>query len=196
MAFGNVLSVGRVFERLAYSAFFDCRVLFDKGYTVFFVHHGDGSKFAMPEIVDDCRRAVRYIRFVASKYNVDPDRLGELGASAGGHLALMLASTSDEGVPNPPNSTGDTRLSDRVAAAVAYFPPTDIRTWWENGNAKHYGEAFNFDPKLAADYSPALQVTRFTAPSLMIHGEKDTAVPLWHSEEFLEACRKTTSAAS
>ena len=49
----------------AYSAFFDCRVLFDKGYTVFFVRHGDGSKFAMPEIVDDCRQAVRWIRFVA-----------------------------------------------------------------------------------------------------------------------------------
>jgi acetyl esterase/lipase len=81
----------------AYSAFFDCRVLFDKGYTVFFVRHGDGSKFTKPEIVDDCRHAIRFIRFVAPRYDVDPDRLGALGASAGGHLALMLASTSDEG---------------------------------------------------------------------------------------------------
>ncbi len=106
----------------------------------------------------------------------------------------MLASTSDEGVPDPAHSTGDTRLGDRVACAVAYFPPTDIRTWWENGNAKNYAEAFKFDPKRAAEFSPALQVTRFTAPSLMIHGNKDTAVPLWHSQEFLDACKKNNVA--
>ena len=77
---------------------------------------------------------------------------------AGGHLALMLATTADEGVPNPANWDGVLRTSDRIASAVAYFPPTDIRSWFTNGKWKEY-EAFRFDPKLAGDYSPLLWAT-------------------------------------
>ena len=98
------------------------------------------------------------------KYNVDPDRLGSLGGSAGGHLSLMLATTSDEGIPNPPNWDGILRISDRVATAVAYYPPTDVREWWKNGNVKFYQEAWNIDPKLGADFSPLLQVTPHRRP--------------------------------
>ena len=64
-----------------YAGFFDCRALLDKGFAVFFVRHGDGSKFPMPEIVDDCHRAIRFIRLNARKYNVDPDRLGARAAA-------------------------------------------------------------------------------------------------------------------
>ena len=106
-----------------YAGFFDCRALLDKGFAVFFVRHGDGSRFTMPEIVDDVHRSIRFIRANAQKYGVEPDRLGALGGSAGGHLALMLATTSDEGVPNPKNWDWVLRISDRIAAAVAYFPP-------------------------------------------------------------------------
>ena len=178
-----------------YAAFFDCRVLLDRGYAVFFVRHGDGSKFHMPEIVDDMRRSIRFLRSNAQKYGVDPDRLGAIGGSAGGHLALMLATTSDEGVPNPANWDGMLRISDRLAAVVAYYPPTDIRTWWENGNAQHYEEAFKFDPKLAGEYSPLLQVTPYSAPALMVHGDKDTGVPIWHSEKILAEYKKNNAPA-
>ena len=84
-----------------YAAFFDCRALLDKGFAVFFVRHGDGSRFLLPEIVDDVRRSIRFLRLNAKKYGVDPERLGALGGSAGGHLALMLAAAADDGVPNP-----------------------------------------------------------------------------------------------
>ena len=174
-----------------YAGFFDCRALLDKGFTVFFVRHGDGSKFLLPEIVDDCRRSIRFIRSNAKKYGVDPERLGALGGSAGGHLALMLATTSDEGVPNPRDYDGILRTSDRIAAAVAYFPPTDIRSWFTNGNWKDY-EAFRFDPKLAGDYSPLLWVTPHSAPALMIHGDKDVGVPIWHSEKMLAEYKKNS----
>ena len=174
-----------------YAGWFDCRALFDKGFTVFFVRHGSGEKFLLPEIVDDVRRSIRFIRCNAQKYGVDPERLGALGASAGGHLAMMVATTSDEGVPNPKN--WDWQLyshSDRVAAAVAYFPPTDIRSWFENDNWKHY-EAFRFDPKLAGKYSPLLFVSPKSAPALMIHGDKDTGIPMGeHSAKMLAEYRK------
>ena len=159
-----------------YSAFFDCRALLDKGFAVFFVRHGDGEKFTMPEIVDDCRRAIRFIRLNAKKYGVDPDRLGSLGGSAGGHLSLMMATTSDEGVPNPKNFDWILRYSDRVATAVAYYPPT----------------AWNIDPKRGAEFSPLLQVTPYSAPSLMVCGDKDA---YWHSDQqMLDALKKNNVA--
>jgi formylglycine-generating enzyme required for sulfatase activity/dienelactone hydrolase len=130
------------------------------------------------------RRSIRFIRANAKKYGVDPERLGALGGSAGGHLALMLATTSDEGIPNPKDWDGVLRTTDRIAAAVAYFPPTDIRPWFEDGHWKDY-EAFRFDPKLAGEYSPLLWVTPQSAPALMIHGDKDVGVPIWHSEKIL-----------
>ena len=118
-----------------YACFFDLRALLDKGFTVFIVRHGSGEKFLLPEIVDDVRRSIRFLRINAKKYGVDPERLGALGGSAGGHLALMLAATADEGVPNP---AGDWQLrySDGVAAAVAYYPPTDLRPWFADGTSK------------------------------------------------------------
>jgi formylglycine-generating enzyme required for sulfatase activity/pimeloyl-ACP methyl ester carboxylesterase len=172
-----------------YSAWFDCRALFDKGFTLFIVRHGSGERFLLPEIVDDVRRSIRFIRYNAQKYGVDPDRLGSIGASAGGHLSMMLATTSDEGVPNPKNWDGMLRIPDRVAAAVAYYPPTDIRSWFVNGHAKDY-EAFRFDPKLAPENSPLLWVTPQSAPALMVHGDKDTGVPYWHSEKMLAEYKK------
>jgi hypothetical protein len=48
-----------------YAGFFDCRALLDKGLAVFFVRHGDGSRFVLPEIVDDVRRSIRFIRLNA-----------------------------------------------------------------------------------------------------------------------------------
>ena len=179
-----------------YAGFFDCRALLDKGFAVFFVRHGDGSKFPMPEIVDDCRRAIRFLRLNARKYNVDPDRLGALGGSAGGHLVLMLSTTSDEGVPNPKNFDGILRYSDRIATAVAYYPPTDIRDWWATGKVKYYEEAFKFDPKRGAEFSPLLCVTPYSAPALMIHGDKDVSSRSPTAGTSLPSTRNMASPAS
>src|SRR5262249_59797535 len=60
-----------------------------RGYTVFAVVHRSQPKFNLEEIVQDMHRAVRYIRYHAKEFNIDPDRLGITGGSAGGHLSLM-----------------------------------------------------------------------------------------------------------
>ncbi|MHC4519893.1 MAG: alpha/beta hydrolase fold domain-containing protein, partial [Planctomycetota bacterium] len=96
-----------------------------KGFTVFAVRHGSSPKFLVPEVVADVRRSVRFVRLRAERFGVDPDRLGVCGASAGGHLSLMLATTADEGDPNAKDEIS--RTSSRVAAVVAFFPPTDLR---------------------------------------------------------------------
>ena len=99
--------------------------LLDKGFTVIPVRHGSSPKYFIPEIVGDVRRAVRFIRFNASRWGIDPNRLGVFGGSAGGHLSLVLGTASDNG--DPAAKEAFLRESDRVAAVVAYFPPVDLR---------------------------------------------------------------------
>ena len=93
----------------------------DKSYTVFIVRHGSAPRYAIPDAVEDVRRSVRFIRLHAKDWGVDPDRLGVTGGSAGGHLTLVLATTADDGDPKATDEV--LRQSDRIAAAVALYPP-------------------------------------------------------------------------
>jgi acetyl esterase/lipase len=171
----------------------NAKMFLDKGYTVFIVRHGSAPKYAVPEAVADMRRSVRFLRMEAKKFGIDPERLGAFGGSAGGHLALMLATTADDGDPKAMDEV--LRHSDRVAAVVALFPPTDLRGWTTDPPAvikKVPGlkPPLTFDAKLEPDVSPLLHVTAKTAPALMIHGDKDELVPIEHSRKMLYALEK------
>ena len=159
--------------------------MLDKGFTVFAVRHGSSPKYVIPEIIEDVRRSVRFIRLRAGDYGVDPERLGVAGASAGGHLSLMLGTASDNGDPNAKDEV--LRITDRVAAVVAYFPPTDLREWVNK--APDY-PALNFEEAKAADCSPLLHVSEDDPPTLLIHGDKDELVPIDHSEKILAEFEK------
>ncbi|GIW99721.1 MAG: hypothetical protein KatS3mg111_3054 [Pirellulaceae bacterium] len=161
------------------------RPLLDRGYTVFAVRHGSSPKFVIPEIVPDVRRAVRFIRLHAQQWGVDPNRLGASGWSAGGHLALMLGTTGDDGDPNSTDPVEGT--SSRVQAVVAYFPPTDLRPYVQDDEFPRRFPALKFEVEKAPDFSPLLQVSADDAPALLIHGDQDTLVPLWHSEKMVKA---------
>ena len=70
-----------------------------RGYTVFAVVHGSQPKFTIPEVLDDMHRSIRFIRAKSGQYQVDPDRIGICGASAGGHLSLMQGTAGTLGNP-------------------------------------------------------------------------------------------------
>jgi acetyl esterase/lipase len=160
--------------------------LVDQGYTLFIVRHGSSPQFKVPEAVADVRRAVRYIRLNAAKFEVDPDRLGVCGGSAGGHLSLVLGTASDDGDKKAKDEVD--RASDRVAAVVAYFPPVDMREWV--GTMIDKFPALDFDKKLAGSISPILFVTDDDPPTLLIHGDKDTLVKLDNSQRIQEEFKK------
>jgi acetyl esterase/lipase len=167
--------------------------MLDKGYTVFIVRHGSAPKYAVPDAVEDVRRCVRFIRLKAKDFDVDPERLGVMGGSAGGHLALMLATAGDDGDPKAKDEV--LRQSDRVAVAVALYPPTDISTWVTDPpeaikKIPALKPPLTFDAKLAPDLSPLLKVNEKAAPALLIHGDKDELVPIEHSKKLLEAMDK------
>src|SRR5262245_30824378 len=75
------------------------KAFLDRGYVVFAVVHGSQPKFTIPEVLEDMHRAVRFIRHNAKKYNVDPEKLGIAGGSAGGHLSLMQGCAPKPGNP-------------------------------------------------------------------------------------------------
>lgn len=165
------------------------QLLCRKGYTVFAVRHGSSPKFTIPEIAADVRRSVRFIRLNAKRFGVDPERLGVLGGSAGGHLALILATTADDG--NPKAGDPVTRTSDRVAAVVAIYPPTDIRPYVTPKSPfyKKY-PALQFDAAKAVEFSPVANVSKDDPPTLLIHGDQDKLVNIDHSRKILKAFRE------
>jgi acetyl esterase/lipase len=176
-----------------------------RGYTVFAVVHGSQPKYTIPEILEDQHRAVRYIRHHAKTYGIDPDRLGITGGSAGGHLSLMQGCAP---LPGNPEATDPVeRESSRVAAVGCFFPPTDFLNYGKEGNValgrgsltgfkapfdfmKYNKQTRSFDPVTDEDerkaigkaISPATHVSKDSVPTLLIHGDADTLVPLQQSE--------------
>lgn len=183
-----------------YSGWTDPKVLLgasksflDKGFTMFIVRHGSAPKYAVPDAVADVRRAVRFVRLKAKDYGVDPERLGVMGGSAGGHLSLMLGTTGDDGNPSAKDEV--LRQSSRVAAVVALFPPSDLRGWTTDPPAEIKKHAalkppLAFDAKLEPDVSPLLKATDKSAPSIIIHGDKDKLVPIEHGQKMIAALQK------
>ena len=167
------------------------KFLLDKGFTVVVVRHGSSPKYFVPDAVSDVRRAVRYVRYNAKKWGVDPNRLGVHGGSAGGHLSLMLGMASDNG--DSKEEEPFMRESDRVASVVAYFPPVDLRTMARGPVAATPGQRFpalNFEKEKAADISPILFVTPDDPPTLLIHGDADTTVNISHSQKMFAALQE------
>ena len=162
-----------------------------EGFTFFAVRHGSSPRYGIPDAVSDVRRAVRYVRMNAKGLGIEPDRLGVMGMSAGGHLSLVLGTTGDDGL-----KTGDLvdRTSSRVNAVVAVVPPTDLRVCvWEAPESlpayKNF-PALDLDLKQAAEYSPLVHVSKDDAPALILVGGKDALVPPKHGHWIAEAMKK------
>jgi aminobenzoyl-glutamate utilization protein B len=186
------------------------RPLLVRGYTVFAVVHGSQPRYTVPEIVGDMRRAVRFVRHHAQDYGIDPGRIGITGASAGGHLSLMLSTAGDMGDPNARDPVD--RESSRVQAVACFFPPTDFLNFGEPGreliHARDHGKPFRpaFDYReldaesnlwvtvtdegrlrqIARDISPISHVSRDDPPTLILHGDRDELVPLQQSRILVE----------
>jgi len=181
----------------------------NRGYTVFAVVHGSQPKFTIPEVVADVNRAVRYIRFHAKDYKIDADRIGVTGASAGGHLSLMLGLAGDAGDPKAKDPVD--RTSSRVQAVACFFPPTDFFNYGKTGeNALGRGilkgfkapfdfNAFNPDKKvfraiedeskveeIGHKISPITHVSADDPPTLIMHGDADQLVPIQQAELVID----------
>jgi acetyl esterase/lipase len=134
-----------------------------------------------PRNLHDCKIAVRFLRKNASKYRIDPDRIGVIGGSAGGHLAAMVALTAPEDGLDPREPWGD--VSCRVQAAVPMYGVHDLLL-----NPKE--PLSEEERELLRRASPVTYATKDDPPALILHGTKDALVPLAQSERLAEALKK------
>jgi acetyl esterase/lipase len=165
-----------------------------RGYTVFAVRPGSITKFSLAEMAANVKKGVAWVKDHAGEYHIDPNRIGLTGASAGGHLASLVAVTADD--------------KTAVKAAGVFFPPTDFLEYRgqkidENSSPAQVERVTRFVfpggvkststsellEKLK-QVSPALLVTPKAPPFLIIHGDADLMVPLAQSEKLLAALQQ------
>ncbi len=170
------------------------RILAAHGYVAATVSYRLVPKAMFPAQIEDCKAAVRWLRANARKYHVNPDRIGAVGFSAGGHLVSLLG-TSDKN-DGLEGKGGHPEQSSRVEAVVSFFGPTDFTTKdWSDDVEKRFLVPFlggSFKDKEAAykRASPVTYVTKDDPPFLFFHGTKDPLVGLRQSQELADRLKK------
>jgi len=154
-----------------------------------------------PAAVEDCKCAVRWLRANAEKYNIDPNRIGVLGSSAGGHLAMMVGCADETAALEGNGGWAD--FSSQVQAACSYYGPTDLvstyikkeAVWGSVPDSFHYvqflGGHLEEKPDMWKAASPINHVTADDPPLLLVHGKLDSVVPIIVSEKMYRIYQQT-----
>jgi acetyl esterase/lipase len=157
------------------------------GITAFVLKYRLGPRYQHPAPLLDAARAVRLVRSRAGEWSIDPERVGMLGFSAGGHLASTLGTHFDSGKPGAPDAIE--RLSSRPTLMVLIYPVITMREKGHAGSRKTLlGD--NPSPELIAQLSTDEQVTKDTPPTFLVHTTADPGVPVENSMLFAAALRK------
>ena len=167
------------------------------GYFTASIEYRLSGEAPWPAQIEDCKLAVRWLRANAAKFHVNPDRIGVMGHSAGGHLASCLGTLGN--AKEREGQGGFEGVSSRVQAVVDQCGPADFTP--EAGPAvgtnrtdhpglvKLFGGTYAEKPGLWRHASPALHATADAPPFLIVHGEKDALVPIAQSERLAAALK-------
>ena len=176
----------------------------DAGYVAAAVEYRFAPAHKWPAQVEDVKCAVRYLRAHAKELNIDPNKIGAIGDSAGGHLALLL------GLMDPKDGLegngGNPAMSSKVQAVVNIYGPVDLRTWHVPPEAEAAAtQAFGKSSEdmladfigtsdrtaaLMAQASPVTYVNASDPPILTFHGTKDQLVPFDQATTLQAALEK------
>jgi acetyl esterase/lipase len=169
------------------------------GYAFAAVNYRLSDDAHFPAQIEDCKAAVRWLRSNAAKYNLDPDRFGAWGTSAGGHLVAMLGTTVDTTIFDVGQNL---EVSSRVQAVADWFGPTDFLQMdahkvpdgmGHNGagspESRLIGGALQLNREKATAANPITYITPNAPPFLIAHGDADRLVP-HHQSVLLEAALK------
>jgi acetyl esterase/lipase len=156
-----------------------------RGYTTFSIDYRLAPTDTFPANIIDVKCAVRSIRAHAKDYNIDPNRIGAWGASAGGHLVALLG-TADASAGWDAGQYTD--QSSRVNVVVDMYGVSDFTTEYVVGNVRGldrmaFGAKSPTDPILAAA-SPINYITPDDPPILLMHGDMDPVIPYTQSVVF------------
>ena len=164
----------------------------EAGYVAVSINYRLSDEMRFPAAVEDCKLALRWLRLHASDYCVDPERIGVIGGSAGGHLSTMLAVTRPEDGLEGGGWAGE---SSAVQAAVAVCAPMDLREPLTPPPAEEpdpvvvrfLGSAAVVNADAARRASPISYVRKDLPPILLIHGTDDKRVDPGQSKAMASA---------
>ena len=177
-----------------------------EGYVAVTVGYRFAPEFKWPSQVQDAKAAVRFLRANAKGFNIDPDRIGAMGESAGGYLALMLGVTdADDGLEG---DGGSAPYSSRVQAVVSFFSAADFASprkqltpTVEIEIQKYYGKSL---PEVLADFTgakdfsdPRLKrisifpyIDAGDPPVLLFQGDEDPFISVEQASKLASAFEK------
>jgi acetyl esterase/lipase len=144
-----------------------------QGYLLVSINYRLYPEGKFPNMIEDVKCAIRFLRAHAGAYNLDPNRIAAMRSSAGGHLVSLLG-TSDVSAGWDVGEYLD--QSSRVQAVIAMAPVTDLTRNFPNADIEAMrGVGFGEDNIVLA--SPITHVTVDDPPFLLIHGDRDEVVP-------------------
>lgn len=175
----------------------EARTLAEAGFAAASIGYRGAPDATFRATVSDTKAAVRFLRANAARFNINPDRIGAFGQSAGGHLAVMLAVSG--GVAELEGDGGNAEVSSRVQAAVSFAGVFDfisrLREGGQQGesleakrksNGAWIGEPFAEDSANWKLASPIYHVTPDDPPVLFVHCKDDKTVPYQQSIDMYE----------
>ena len=142
--------------------------------------------------VADCKDAARFLILNADKYRLDTDRMGVWGGSAGGHLSLMTGLADNELFPADPILA---KANPEFRCIASYYPATSfLKPELSKGSnfekpqrmIPMIGGLAKDKPEATALISPTEHLKKTSPPTLLLHGDNDTVLPIAHSLYFIE----------
>ena len=168
----------------------DVAVFFNShGVSAFILTYRIAPKYRHPCPMLDVQRAIRTVRSRAAEWKVDPDRIGVMGFSAGGHLASTAVTYFDDGKADAEDAVD--KASCRPSFGILVYPVIVLdKPYTHKGSRQNLlGQRAN-DAQLVEDLSTEKRVTAKTPPCFLMHTSGDTGVPPENSIDFYLALRK------
>jgi acetyl esterase/lipase len=162
-----------------------------RGYFCASIEYRFSSEAVFPAQIEDSKCAIRFLRAKAKEYNLDPERVGVWGMSAGGHLVALLGTAGQ--VKELEGKGGWPEFSSRVQAVCDFCGPADFLAWADKSHPavlKLLGGPVKDNKDKAVKASPVSHISKNVPPFLIVHGDQDNTVPLSQSESLHEALKK------
>jgi acetyl esterase/lipase len=159
-----------------------------QGVIAFVLKYRLGPKYHHPIELGDVQRAIRILRAHSGDWHIAPDKIGIMGFSAGGHLAMSASTHFDAGQASAADPID--RVSSRPDFAILGYPVISLTEPWTHQGSKNALLGQNADPELAKSLSGEQAVTAETPTTFIFQTNADTTVPAENATYYFLALRK------
>ena len=158
------------------------------GIAAFVLRYRLGPRYHHPVELGDAQRAIRLLRSHSTDWRLDPARIGIMGFSAGGHLAMSASTHFDAG--NTTASDPIDRASSRPDISILGYPVISMTEAWTHAGSRTALLGANPDAALAQSLSGERVVTKTTPPTFLFQTNEDTTVPAENAVHYFLALRR------